>query len=186
MSKEHRPLLMRANRLLGAALVENNLVKIEDLETANEKLIEVVASDQPRQCTILGLLAYDMKVLKEDDLLHHIVESEGVGLVDLRDYEVPEDVRKNLDLGACWATWSVPFDREEEFYFVATAYYLSPAVRTYWEKQLNGPILWFGTTLEAIADYLEKYASDPANAAKTAVPAAAPATTPAAAPAAVK
>jgi hypothetical protein len=48
MSKEHRPLLMRANRLLGAALVEHNLVKIEDLETANEKLIEVVASDQPR------------------------------------------------------------------------------------------------------------------------------------------
>ncbi len=172
MSKEHRPLLMRANRLLGAALVEHNLVKIEDLETANEKLIEVVATEQPRQSTILGLLAYDMKVLKEDDLLHHLVESEGVGLVDLRDYDVPEDSKKNLDLGACWATWSVPFDREEEFHFVATAYYLSPAVRTFWEKQLGGPILWFGTTLEGIADYLEKLAKDPANAAK---PAAAPA-----------
>ena len=34
---------------------------------------------------------------------------------------------------------SVPFDREEDVYFVATAYYLSPAVRTYWEKQLGGP-----------------------------------------------
>lgn len=168
MSKEHRPLLMRANRLLGAALVEHNLVKIEDLETANEKLIDVVASDQPRQSTILGLLAYDMKVLKEDDLLHHLVESEGVGLVDLRDYDVPEDSKKNLDLGACWATWSVPFDREEEFHFVATAYYLSPAVRAFWEKQLGGPILWFGTTLEGIADYLEKLAKDPANAPKPA------------------
>ena len=176
MSKEHRPLLMRANRLLGAALVEHNLVKIEDLETANEKLIEVVANDQPRQSTILGLLAYDMKVIKEDELLHHLVESEGVGLVDLRDYDVPEDSRKNLDLGACWATWSVPFDREEEFYFVATAYYLSPAVRSFWEKQLGGPILWFGTTLEGIADYLEKHASDPANAAKGATAATVPAT----------
>ncbi len=166
MSKEHRPLLMKANRLLGAALVEHNLVKIEDLETANEKLIEVVSSDMPRRCTILGLLAYDMKVLKEDEVLHHLVESEGVGLVDLRDYEVPEDARKNLDLGACWATWTVPFDREEEFHFVATAYYLSPAVRAFWEKQLGGPILWFGTTLEGIADYLEKHASDPANAPK--------------------
>ena len=156
MSKEHRPLLMRANRLLGAQLVEQNLVKIEDLEAANEKFIELVAGDQPRQNTILGILAYDLKVVKEDDVLHHAVESEGVGLVDLREYEVPEDLKKNLDIGASWATWTVPFDREEEFWFVATAYYLSPAVRSHWEKTLGGPILWFGTTLETIADYLEK------------------------------
>ena len=153
---------MRANRLLGAQLVEHNLVKIEDLENANEKLIEAVAGDQPRQSTILGILAYDMKVLKEDDVLHHIVETDGVGLVDLRDYEVPDDAKKQVDLGACWATWSVPFDREEEFWFVATAYYLSPAVRAHWEKTLGGPILWYGTTLEAIAEYLEKNAAAPA------------------------
>lgn len=159
MSKEHRPLLMRANRLLGAALVERNLVKIEDLETANDKLIELVAGEQPRQSTILGILAYDMKVLKEDEVLHHLVENDGVGLVDLRDYDVPEEVKKTLDPGACWATWSIPFDREEEFHFVATAYYLSPAVRAHWEKQLGGPILWFGTTLDAITDYLEKQAA---------------------------
>ncbi len=152
---------MRSNRLLGAQLVEHNLVKIEDLENANEKLIEVVAGDQPRQSTILGILAYDMKVLREDDVLHHIVESDGVGLVDLRDYEVPEDVKKNIDFGACWATWTVPFDKEEEFSFVASAYYLSPAVRLHWEKTLGGPILWFGTTLEGIADYLERLAAEP-------------------------
>ncbi len=174
MSKEHRPLLMRANRLLGASLVEHNLVKIEDLESANEKLIEVVATDQPRQATILGILAYDMKVLKEDDVLHHIVETEGVGLVDLRDYEIPDDVKKAIEPGACWATWSVPFDKEEEFHFVATAYYLSPAVRAHWEKQLGGPILWFGTTLEAIADFLEKLAGKDAPAGDAAAaPAAA-------------
>ena len=155
---------MRANRLMGAALVEHNLVKIEDLESANEKLIELVASDQPRQTTILGILAYDMKVLKEDEVLHHVVESEGVGLVDLRDYDVPDESKKNLDVGACWATWSVPFDREEEFHFVATAYYLSPAVRTFWEKHLGGPIIWFGTTLEGIADYLEKLPVDHSSA----------------------
>jgi hypothetical protein len=54
----------------------------------------------------------------------------------------------------------VPFDREEEFWFVATAYYLSPAVRAFWEKELGGPILWFGTTLETIADYLETHAAE--------------------------
>ena len=177
MAKEHRPLMMRANRLLGANLVEHNLVKIEDLETANEKLIEIVASGQLRQSTILGILAFDMKVLKEDDVLHHLVESEGVGLVDLRDYEVPDDSKKGLDVGACWATWSVPFDREEEFHFVATAYYLSPAVRAFWEKQLGGPIIWFGTTLEGIADYLEKLPADqsPAPILPVAIPVPVPA-----------
>src|SRR5215204_4542456 len=160
MSKELRPLVMRANRLLGAQLVEHNLVKIEDLESANEKFIEVVSSDQPRQSTILGILAYEMKVLKEDDVLHHLVETDGLGLVDLRDYEISDDTRKTLDVNSCWATWSVPFDKEEEFWFVATAYYLSPAVRSFWEKELGGPILWFGTTLETIADYLEKHATE--------------------------
>ncbi|MBI5689554.1 MAG: hypothetical protein HZC55_05605 [Verrucomicrobia bacterium] len=180
MSKEHRPLLMRANRMLGVQLVEHNLVKIEDLEAANEKLIELVAGEQPRQSTILGILAYDMKVLKEDDVLHHIVESEGVGLVDLRDYEVPDELKKDLDVGACWATWSVPFDREEDFTFIATAYYLSPAVRMHWEKLLGTPVLWFGATLEGIAGYLEKYVIAHAGAAPLvaagAPPAGAPAT----------
>jgi hypothetical protein len=159
---------MRANRLLGASLVEHNLVKIEDLETANEKFIEIVSTDQLRQGTILGILAYDMKVVKEDDVLHHIVETDGIGLIDLRDYDVPDEVKKNLDTGACWATWSVPFDREEEFTFVATAYYLSPAVRSFWEKQTGGPILWFGTTLDAVAEYLEKFAAAAAAAAAAA------------------
>ena len=36
---EYRPLLMRANRLLGSALIEHNLVKFEDLEAANERLL---------------------------------------------------------------------------------------------------------------------------------------------------
>ncbi|MGH7959670.1 MAG: hypothetical protein ACREH8_22030, partial [Opitutaceae bacterium] len=138
----------------------HNLVKIENLEAANEKFIEVVSSDQPRQTTILGILAYEMKVLKEDDVLHHLVETEGLGLVDLRDYDVLDETRKTLDPNPCWATWTVPFDREEEFWFVATAYYLSPAVRTYWEKELGGPILWFGTTLESIADYLEAFTAE--------------------------
>lgn len=151
---------MRANRLLGANLVEANLVKIEHLEQANEKLLEIVAREQPRQSTVLGILAYDMKVLREEDVLQHLVENEGIGLVDLRHYDVADEVKKTIDPATCWATWSVPFDREEDFHFMATAYYPSPAVRTHWEKQLQGPILWFGTTLGSIADYLDKLEAD--------------------------
>ena len=160
MLPEHRQLLMRSNRLLGAGLVEANLVKIEDLEKANEKLLEIMQADQPRQSTVLGILAYQMKVLREEDLLQHIVDNEGCGLVDLRGYDVPDEVKKNTDIPTCWATWSVPFDHDEDFHFIATAYYLSPAVRSFWEKQYSGPILWFGSTLEIIADYLEKLAAE--------------------------
>jgi hypothetical protein len=158
MSPENRSLLMRANRLLGAGLVEHNLVKIEDLEKANERLLEIIASNQPRQATVLGVLAYELKVIREEDVLQHLVEADGLGLVDLRGYEPPDDTKKGLDIDACWATWSVPFDQEEDFTFIASAYYLSPAVRTYWEKRFEGPILWFGTTLEGIAEHLDRLA----------------------------
>jgi len=178
MSPENRSLMMRANRLLGAGLVEHNLVKIEDLEKANERLLEIIASNQPRQATVLGVLAYELKVIKEEDVLQHLVEAEGLGLVDLRGYEPPDDVRKGLDLEACWATWSVPFDLEEDFMFIASAYYLSPAVRTYWEKRTEGPILWFGTTLEGIAEHLDRLSSPTSSKAPfptAGAPAAAPA-----------
>ena len=156
MANEHRSLMMRANRLLGATMVEMNLIKLEDLDTANERLLEITANENARQSTVLGILAYEMKVVKEEDVLHHLVEDHGVGLVDLRNYEGSEELKKRLDFGACWATWTVPFDHDEGFYFVATAYYMSPAVRTFWEKKLDAPILWYGATLEMLGDYLEK------------------------------
>ena len=157
---EYRPLLMRANRLLGSALIEHNLVKFEDLEAANERLLEVAASGQVRQSSVLSILVYEKKVLREEDVLHHVVDDHGVGVVDLRGYEVPEEVKKDIDLDACWATWSVPFDREEDFHFVATAYYLSPAVRSHWEKKLGGQIIWQATTMDIIADFLDRLAAE--------------------------
>lgn len=35
---------MRSNRLLGSALIEHNLVKFEDLEAANERLLEIATT----------------------------------------------------------------------------------------------------------------------------------------------
>ncbi|CAM2991534.1 hypothetical protein [Rariglobus hedericola] len=156
LSPEHRSLLMRANRLLGANLVEANLVKIDNLEAANERLLELISTGDYKKGSVLAVLAYELQVVKESDVLQHVMDEHGVGLVDLRAYEVPDDLRATIDLGACWATWSVPFDREEDVYFIATAYYLSPAVRMYWEKQLGSSIVWFGTTLEMLSDYFEK------------------------------
>lgn len=166
MTSEYRPLLMRANRLLGSALIEHNLVKFEDLEAANERLLEVAATGQVRQSSVLSILVYEKKVLREEDVLHHVVDDHGVGVVDLRGYEVPEEVKKDIDLDACWATWSVPFDREEDFHFVASAYYLSPAVRSYWEKKLGGQIIWQATTMDIIADFLDRMHAERTEGAK--------------------
>jgi hypothetical protein len=165
MASNIRSLLMRANRLLGANLVEANLVKLEDLEVASERLLDLVEAGKPRETTVLGLLAYQQKVLREEDVIQYAVDTDGVGLVDLRTYDVPDDVKRALDPATCWATWSVPFDREEDFHFIATAYYLSPAVRAHWEKQCDGPILWFATTLGGVADFIEKIEADRASAA---------------------
>jgi hypothetical protein len=157
---ENRPLLMRANRLLGASLVEHNLAKIENLEAANERLLEAVGANDRRKSSVLAILANEIKVVREEDVLHHLVETEGIGLVDLRNYEIADELRKSIDIGDCWATWTVPFDHEENFYFVATAHYLSPAVRTHWEKKLEGHVLWYGATIEGIADSIEKIESE--------------------------
>lgn len=131
---EYRPLLMRSNRLLGSALIEHNLVKFEDLEAANERLLEIATTGDLRRSSVLSVLVYEKKVLTEEAMLQHVVDDHGVSVIDLRTYDVPENVRRELDLEACWATWSVPFDHEEDFHFVATAYYLSSAVRSFWEK----------------------------------------------------
>ena len=50
----------------------------------------------------------------------------------------------------------MPFDIEEGMHFHASAYYLSPAARSYWERQLSTPILWFVTSSENISDFLRK------------------------------
>ncbi|MEY4487574.1 MAG: hypothetical protein RIQ79_82 [Verrucomicrobiota bacterium] len=153
---EVRSILMRANRLLGASLVDANLITIDQLEGGNEKLLDLISSAPARQCTLLGVLAYELKVLNEHDVLQYCMDEYHIGLVDLQSYEGSDDIRNNLNLPACWATWSLPFDREEDFILIATAYYLSPAVRVYWEKHYGSQIIWYGATLEAIADALER------------------------------
>lgn len=163
---EHRPLLMRSNRLLGSALVEQNLVKFEDLEAANDRVLELAAQGDFRQASVLGVLVCEKKVLAEETVIHLALEEHGLGIVDLRAYDVPEEIRRDLDPGMCWATWTVPYDREEDCWFVATAYYLSSAVRAHWEKKLGGTILWHVTSMDVIADFLERLQAERADAAK--------------------
>ena len=70
-------------------------------------------------------------------------------------YEPPVSPELEIKTDQCWATWTVPFDREEDFHYVATCFYMSDAVRQYWEKELGGSIVWFATTMKSLTQMLE-------------------------------
>lgn len=164
-----KPLIMRANRLLGASLVERDLVTIEALDAANERLLEILSSnDGEQRVSLLSILANEKQSVSEGKIIDHLVEDEGLGIIDVRNVELPDELRLNLDKRACWATWTVPFDQVEDTLYLASAYYLSPAVRAYWEAKPPGKVIWFATTLESVTEFLETIEAEEAKAAMAA------------------
>jgi hypothetical protein len=152
-----RPLMMRANRALGSSLVEHNLISVEDLDAANERLLELASSEQVvENPSLLQILIHEKSALTEEHLLTYQVEEMGLGLIDLTNYEQPYDLRKTIDTDVCLATWTVPLDTEEGINLLATAYYLSPAVKNHWERQITTPIIWYVTSMENISDFIRK------------------------------
>jgi len=156
MPENFRPIIMRSNRLLGAALVERNLITVEQLNSATERFLQVLDSAPEFEASLLSVLVNETKALTEEGLMEYLIDEEELGLIDVRDIDYNDDIKLHIKPNSCWATWTVPFDKDEEVNYVASAYYLSPAVRQYWEKQLGGPIIWFGSSMESISDFLEK------------------------------
>jgi len=155
---EHRSLLMKANRQLGLALSDRNLLSVGQLQEANDRWLEWVAGGE-RGASLLRVLTQSLKFVREEDVLRHAMEHEGTGLVDLRDFDVPDEFRRLPDPGVCWATWTVPFDKLDGFTCLASAYILSPVAKAHWEAQIQGSVLWFGTTLDGLAEHLGRVGS---------------------------
>lgn len=152
-----KPLIMRANRLLGASLVEKGLVSIDDLDEANERLVELMSADASCvQVSLLSILIGEKQAINENDLLEFLVEDHGLGLVDVRNMDLPDSVKNSLDTRTCWATLTVPFDKVEDTTYLATAYYLSPAARKHWEDKINGHVVWYACSVDSLTDFLEK------------------------------
>lgn len=156
MSENLRPIIMRSNRLLGAALVERNLITVDHLNAATERFLQILDESRESEASLLSVLINETKAVTEDGLLEYLVEELQLGLIDVRELDFNDDLKLHIQPGVSWATWTVPFDKDEDVHYVASAYYLSPAVRQYWEKALGGPIIWFGATLESISGFLEK------------------------------
>ena len=149
---EHRSLLMKANRQLGLTLADRNLLQAEQLQEATDRWLEWVAAGE-RGASLLRVITQSLKFVREEDLLRHTMEHEGAGLVDLSDFDVPDEFRRLPDLGACWATWTVPFDRLDGITCLASAYALSPVAKEHWEGRIEGPVLWFATTLDGLSEH---------------------------------
>lgn len=156
LMQNHRALILRSNRFLGTTLVEKGLVSSSDLEAANEKFMEIIQASELKRASILSILQFELKVLDETVLLEHLVDEYDLGLIDLNYVELRSLRGYNVDENVCWATSTIPFDKVEDTYMVATCYYLSAPVVKYWEEQLDGPIVWLGTSSSSMSYGLEK------------------------------
>ncbi len=133
--------------------MNQGLIGEEDLEAANERLVDSFNSGEILRPRLLEIMIYELHVLKEDDLLEHLSKDSKLGLIDL------SRVKLNLPQGVtaeeCLATGTIPFDRLEDRFFLATTYYYSNPVKDYWEKRLEGEIEWFATSIESLSSGME-------------------------------
>ena len=153
--QEHRALILRSNRFLGSALVERGLVSTDDLESANEKFMEAIQASELRRASILSTLLFESKAL-EEQLLAHLVDEEALGMIDLTHIDLRSLRPMNVETSLCWATSTIPFDKIENTYMLATCYWLSGPVVKHWEDLLDGRIIWYGTSTNSMTWALEQ------------------------------
>ncbi len=154
--QQYRALILRSNRFLGSSLVDKGLLTVGDLEAANEKFMEAIQASDLKHASILTSLLYDLKVLDEAKLIEYLVEEYGLGLIDLSFVQMQSLRSMNVDLPLCWATSTIPFDKVEDTYMVATCYYMSAPVIKHWEEQLDGRVIWYGTSSASMTRGLER------------------------------
>ncbi len=154
--QQHRALILRSNRFLGSSLVDKGLLSVNDLEQANEKFMAAIQSSELKHASILTSLLFDLKVLDEAKLMNYLVDEYGLGMVDLSFMELSSLRPMNVDSTLCWATSTVPFDKVEDTYMVATCYYMSAPVVKQWEEHLDGRVIWYATSSASMTRALEK------------------------------
>jgi len=155
--QQHRALILRSNRFLGSSLVNKGLLSNGDLEAANEKFMDAIQSPELlKSASILTTLLYDLKVLDEARLLEHIVDEHSIGLIDLDYIDIRPLPSTEIDLSLCWASSTIPFDKVDDTYMVASCYYLSAPVVKHWEESLEGKVVWYSTSMVSMSRGLER------------------------------
>jgi hypothetical protein len=174
MEKQFNSLALKANRMLGANLVQARLISPGDLEKANEEYIRQRSGNDPIGISLLKILLFDLQSLSEEKLLAHQIEQHGLGVLHLNRYQVQESCLPKTEAGGlhvCRATSTVPIDSVSDIHFLATSYYLSPFVRQYWTAQLEGDLVWYAVPFQEMTMWLEQARLAAEKAAADAVPA---------------
>jgi len=172
----HRPLIVRSNRTLGTLLLEKKLITSDQLDAANEKLLEHLEKGDLRRASILHVLMYDMQVLNEDAYIEAVIEKYSLALMDLQSCQFKKVADLALDYTACWATWTIPFDVVDDFYLIGTVLYPAPPVVKFWQDKYAGKnIIWYALTMrsfQSAMERIEQMKPDGPRAAPAAKPAA--------------
>ena len=151
---QYQQLILRSNRHLATALLDQRLINTEDVEKANAKLLSFLQSGKTRYASLLSILIYDQKALDENSLIRKLVDHHKVGLVHLGQFDMARAPMADVDVDDCWATMTVPFDRIGSAVCLATCYYLSKPAVDFWE-QGHSKGLWYTTTLNSLTSALE-------------------------------
>lgn len=143
--------------MLGSQLVELGLITYEALETANEKFLDALHASESKDASLLRILLAETKDLKEGDLIEEQIENHGLSACSLeRIGFVPGDW-EDIDVGACFATRSIPVDKVDDIVFIATSCYLSRPVREYWRGLYGEMIVWFIAPFAQIEERLQMF-----------------------------
>ena len=156
MERKTSSLLIKSNRVLGTRLVEADLTTVEDMDKANEIFIELARAKAIKRASLLRVLVYDNQSLKEESLLDYQLENFPVGAVMLENYAIDEELLAGQPLELMRASWTLPIDRSQGRWFLASAYYMSDVVREFWEERLEGRISWYVSSLNQLEAVFEK------------------------------
>ena len=159
MDRKTNSLLIKSNRLLGTRIVAAGLASVEDMDRANEAFIEFARAKDLKHASLLRIMVYDHQSLREESLLDYQLEHYPVGAIMLENYQINEEALEGIPLELIRASWTLPVARIGERWFLATAYYMSESVRSFWEELLGGRITWYLSSIgqmEAVFDRLEE------------------------------
>jgi len=148
-------LILRSNRYLAAALLENRLITSDDVEKANAKLLSLLQTKANHNLSILTILIYELQALSEEKLINRLVDHYKVGLVHLGHFKLEQAPLSAITYEECEATMSIPFDRIGSAICIATCYYLSKPVIDHWQTKFEN-ILWYTTSVSSLTTALEK------------------------------
>lgn len=158
MERKTSSLMIKSNRVLGTRLVEAGLTTVEEMDKANEDFIGLARSKDIRRASLLRIMIYDHQTLAEESLLDYQLENYPVGAVMLDNYDRDEELYEEIPLELMRASWTLPIDRVGDRWFLATAYYMSDIVRSFWEEQLKGRINWYISSMSQLELIFESMA----------------------------